>query len=63
MGMGWKTTGRSISSNAPCKCGSGEIIHYDTTEESDYPPFEREGTDTEYTCPNKCHLRTYQSSK
>lgn len=55
MGMGWKTSGRTEVSIRKCKCGNGEVITYSTTEESDYPPFERDsGYEIKSTCKNNC---------
>lgn len=54
MGMGWKTR-RYLESSRKCKCGKGSVKVYKLEEESDYPPFERDGGyEEELDCPNKC---------
>lgn len=58
IGMGWHTLAHEsseLTSKRPCKCGKGFIYSYFvTTEESEYPPFER-GYEKETTdCPNNC---------
>ena len=55
MGHGWKEVSNREVSRKKCKCGQGEIITYKLVEESDYPPFERDSQQREFTCPNKCY--------
>lgn len=54
MGMGWKTVGRDLESSRPCKCGKGKVLCYTVSEESEYPPFDRESTEYSTTCPDNC---------
>ncbi|WP_157042277.1 hypothetical protein [Neobacillus jeddahensis] len=56
MGHGWHGKERVIS-EVPCSCKKGFIIKYLLEEECDYPPFERTNERTEYTCPDKCHIK------
>jgi|LFRM01.1.fsa_nt_gb hypothetical protein len=58
MGHGWKTVSRYEVSRKPCECGKGYIIVYEEEQECDYPPFDRTERDTEYTCPDKCYLKS-----
>lgn len=57
MGMGCKECNYNIvKATRKCKCGAGSVnIIWHVTEESDFPPFEREYTEyLECDCPNKC---------
>lgn len=58
MGHGWEITSRTIDSERPCKCGAGTVITYKLEEESDFPPFERDGGfKNELKCPNRCEYK------
>jgi len=57
MGHGWKTISREIVSKKACSCGKGNIIEWEIEEESDHSFHNRFDNRTEFTCPDKCHIR------
>lgn len=57
MGMGWKVR-HIFDSERSCKCGKGKVVVYKLEEESEYPPFERDGGySSELKCPDKCEYQ------
>lgn len=58
MGMGWHKLSipiEEVVSSRACKCGKGKITTIQvTTEESEFPPFEKGYTRIDNTCPDKC---------
>lgn len=50
MGHGWKITYKDVIEKKECSCGKGFIVTYKIYEECDYPPFERESTETVNEC-------------
>ena len=50
MGHGWKITDKEVDEKRKCPCGKGFIVTYKIYEECDYPPFERESTESVNEC-------------